>query len=66
MEASITFSSIEVGHPFSIGNVEINTIENVHPGKAYSYRFEDQHGIFIQSSDSEYKHLDDFCFTTLH
>ncbi|MDM8526588.1 tetratricopeptide repeat protein [Anaerolineales bacterium HSG24] len=57
MRANIEFIHIEVGQPFTIGQVNINTIMNAHPGNAYGFRFEDQHSVFVYASDSEYKHL---------
>lgn len=59
MQARIEFVPIQPGNIFEIGKVRINTIENAHPGKAYSYRIEDEHNIFIYASDSEYKDLKD-------
>src|SRR5262245_27071404 len=59
MKATIQFKHLEVGQPLTIGNVRINTIENSHPGRAYSYRFEDTHSVFVYASDSEYKNFSD-------
>lgn len=59
MQATLEFIRLEVGQPFSIGKTSINTIENVHPDKAYSFRFEDQHSIFVYANDAEYKQLTD-------
>ena len=59
MSATIEFKRIQVGKPFQVGAVKLNTLENQHPGKAYSFRFEDEHNIFVQSSDSEHKQLDE-------
>lgn len=59
MRATMEFISIRPQQPFSIGNVEINTIETVHPGKAYAYRLEDEYGTFVFASDAEYKELDE-------
>jgi serine/threonine protein kinase/tetratricopeptide (TPR) repeat protein/phosphoribosyl 1,2-cyclic phosphodiesterase/anti-anti-sigma regulatory factor len=58
MKADMEFIEIEVGKPFFIGKTWINTIENAHPGKAYSFRLEDEHSVFVFASDSEYKLLD--------
>lgn len=58
MRADMEFINIECGKPFFIGKTWINTIENAHPGKAYSYRLEDEHSVFVFASDSEYKLLD--------
>lgn len=59
MQASLNFVSLQVGHPLQIGSTRINTIENLHPGRAYSFRFEDEHSSFVQASDAEYKDLND-------
>ncbi|MBN1887989.1 MAG: tetratricopeptide repeat protein [Thermoflexales bacterium] len=59
MRADIGFVVLKVGQPLSIGPVHINLIRNPHPGDAYSYRFEDQHGVFVYASDIEHKHLDE-------
>jgi anti-anti-sigma factor len=59
MQAEIEFVSLELGVPFSIGNVRINTIRNTHPNRSYSFRFEDQHSVFVYASDAEYKDLND-------
>jgi anti-anti-sigma regulatory factor len=47
------------GDSFSIGMVDISTIENAHPGRAYSYRFQTQHNAYVHASDAEYKKLDE-------
>ncbi len=59
MQANIEFISLQEGQPFAIGKVLINTIRNTHPNHSYSYRFEDQHSVFVYASDAEYKELDD-------
>ena len=59
LQANMSFTRLEVGRPFTIGKVTINTLENAHPGKAYSYRFETQHNVYVHASDAEYKKLDD-------
>jgi anti-anti-sigma factor len=59
MNATIEFKRLQVGKPFQVGSVTINTFENAHPGKAYSFRFEDEHNVFVHSSDSEYKQLNE-------
>ncbi|MCP4544308.1 MAG: tetratricopeptide repeat protein [Chloroflexi bacterium] len=59
MNADIEFISLQEGQPFAIGKVLINTIRNTHPNRSYSYRFEDQHSVFVYASDAEYKELDD-------
>ena len=59
MQAKMEFRRIEVGVSFLIGGVTVNTINNHHPGDAYSYRFEDKYSSFVYASDAEYKDLDD-------
>jgi len=59
MRADIEFIPLQEGQPFSIGKVRINTIRNTHPNCSYSFRFEDQHSVFVYASDAEYKQLDD-------
>jgi serine/threonine protein kinase/anti-anti-sigma regulatory factor len=59
MQASISFKHLQVGQPVKISDVSINTFENAHPGKAYSFRFEDGDSVFVHSSDSEYKQLNE-------
>lgn len=59
LRATFEFVPIELGKPFTIGKVRINTIENAHPGRAYSYRLEHDRAVFVHASDSEYKQLDD-------
>ncbi|MEE8390668.1 MAG: protein kinase, partial [Anaerolineae bacterium] len=58
MRADIEFIPLQEGQPFAIGKVLINTIRNTHPNRSYSYRFEDQHSVFVYASDAEYKELD--------
>ena len=58
MQAQQKFVRLEVGKPFSIGSINLNTSRNHHPGDSYSYRLQDQHSIFVYSSDAEYKDLD--------
>lgn len=57
--ATLNFNPLEVGRPFKIGKVRINTIENPHPGRAFSFRFEDEHCVFVYASDTEFKTLND-------
>ena len=59
MQATMEFISAPVGQPFWVGKTLITALENAHPGRAYSYRFEDQHSIFVYANDAEYKQLDD-------
>ena len=59
MQATFEFIRLQPGEPFSIGGLQINTLENRHPGKAYAFRFEDGHSIFVHASDAEYEQLDE-------
>jgi anti-anti-sigma factor len=59
MQADLEFVSLQVSQPFSIGKVQIATICNPHPGDAYSFRFEDEHSVFVYASDAEFQQLDD-------
>ncbi|MCB0209524.1 MAG: tetratricopeptide repeat protein [Anaerolineae bacterium] len=59
MQATFRFIQLTPGQPFTIGKVTINTIENPHPGKAYSYRFQDEHCAFVYASDAEFQDLSD-------
>ena len=59
MQATMTFTRLQPGHPFTIGKVHINTMENAHPGRAYSYRLTTQHNVYVHASDAEYKKLDE-------
>lgn len=59
MQATFEFIPLQPGEPFSIGGLQINTLENHHPGKAYAFRFEDGHSIFVHASDAEYEQLDE-------
>ena len=59
MQATFEFIHLEPGAPFSIGDLQISTLENRHPGKAYAFRFEDGHSIFVHASDAEYDQLNE-------
>lgn len=59
MAADIQFMSVTPGEPILIDKVRVEAVKNVHPGDAYSYRFEDQHSVFVYASDAEYKKLED-------
>jgi predicted ATPase/phosphoribosyl 1,2-cyclic phosphodiesterase/anti-anti-sigma regulatory factor len=59
MLADIKFVRLTPGESLFIDKVRIETLKNVHPGDAYSYRIEDQHSIFVYASDAEYKKLED-------
>lgn len=59
LRAALRFNLLEPEVPFNIGKVTINTIENAHPGRAYSYRFQTQHSVYVHASDAEYKKLDE-------
>ena len=58
MQAGREYVSLNVGEPFEVGPMRINTIENAHPGKSYGFRFEDAHSTFVYANDAEYKQLD--------
>lgn len=58
MQAKREFIRITPEEPFKVGEVKINTIETVHPGKAYAFRFDDEYSTFVFASDAEYKNLD--------
>ncbi|MDM8527095.1 tetratricopeptide repeat protein [Anaerolineales bacterium HSG24] len=58
MQATREFIDIKPSEQFYIDDVKINTIETVHPGKAYAFRFDDEYSTFVFASDAEYKNLD--------
>ncbi|MBN1484184.1 MAG: tetratricopeptide repeat protein [Chloroflexia bacterium] len=58
MRADKEFVRLEEGVPFSIADLQINTIRNTHPNEAYSFRLEDAHGVLVYASDIEFKELD--------
>lgn len=57
MKASFSFTRLTPGETLSLPPMTINSIELAHPGKAYAYRFEDEHSVFVFASDAEYKDL---------
>ena len=57
MQATREFIQLEPREPFFIGDLFISTIENIHPGIAYSYRIENEHNIFVFASDAAYTSL---------
>ena len=59
MQATREFIRLTPEEPFTVGNLKINTLENAHPGKAYSYRFDDGYSIFVYANDAEYQNLDE-------
>ncbi|MEZ4659298.1 MAG: AAA family ATPase [Caldilineaceae bacterium] len=59
MAATIEYVQIDVDKPFTVGDVTVRAICNVHPGKAYSLRFDDRHNSFVVANDAEYKELTD-------
>lgn len=59
MRAQYEFRQLQEGVPFTVGALTINSLLNHHPGDAFSFRFEDQHSVFVYASDAEYKDLDD-------
>ena len=60
MRATFHFVPIEAGPPFQVGAFTVRAMLNNHPGRAYSYRIEDQHSALIYASDSEYKDTEVF------
>lgn len=58
-KAQREFLPIVPGKPFNIGRFTLNTIENIHPGKSYSFRIEDRHSSFVFATDAEYQDLDE-------
>ncbi|MEZ4712610.1 MAG: AAA family ATPase [Caldilineaceae bacterium] len=59
MAATIEYVRLEVDKPLTIGDVTVRAIGNVHPGKAYSLRFDDRHNSIVVANDAEYKELTD-------
>jgi phosphoribosyl 1,2-cyclic phosphodiesterase len=58
MQAKMEFVSLEVGRPFSIARIRVNTIQNAHPGESYGFRIEHDGSSLVYATDSEYKHMD--------
>jgi predicted ATPase/phosphoribosyl 1,2-cyclic phosphodiesterase/anti-anti-sigma regulatory factor len=58
MQATLEFHTIQPGQAFSVGKININTLQANHPGNSYAYRFADQYASFVFASDAEYKQLD--------
>jgi serine/threonine protein kinase/phosphoribosyl 1,2-cyclic phosphodiesterase/anti-anti-sigma regulatory factor len=54
----VTFKTIGEGETISIGRTQICNILFTHAGDSYGYRVEDEDGILVYASDSEYKSLD--------
>lgn len=54
MQADIEFDIQEDGAAFTIGDVEVKTIRQDHPGDSWGYRFEQSGKTIIYSSDSEH------------
>ncbi len=58
MQAKFEFIPLDPTQTIFISGVKISLLKNVHPGDAYSFRFEDEHSVFVYASDAEYKLLD--------
>lgn len=54
MQADIEFDIREDGESFKVGDVQIDTIQQQHPGDSWGYRFEEMGKRIIYSSDSEH------------
>ncbi len=54
MQADIEFDIREDGDSFTVGDVQIDTIKQQHPGDSWGYRFEQDGQRIIFSSDSEH------------
>lgn len=54
MQATIEFDIRETGDSFKVGDVEVSTIKQDHPGDSWGYRFEQADKSIIYSSDSEH------------
>jgi serine/threonine protein kinase/phosphoribosyl 1,2-cyclic phosphodiesterase/anti-anti-sigma regulatory factor len=63
LSSSMQFIQLQPQQPFYIGNVRLNTLENAHPGRAFSYRIEDRHNVYVHASDAEFKELDEASIT---
>jgi phosphoribosyl 1,2-cyclic phosphodiesterase/anti-anti-sigma regulatory factor len=57
-QADINFVLLQEGSTIQIGQTHIRNMRFHHPGDAYGYRVEDDDGILVYASDSEYKTLD--------
>lgn len=57
MSAAIKFTRLAEDSLINVGDVQISTIRNAHPGDSFGYRFEDGRNVFVFASDSEYKVL---------
>lgn len=58
MKATIEFVPLQAGETFYLDSISIKTLENTHPGRSYSYRFEDPYSALVYATDAEYKQLD--------
>jgi phosphoribosyl 1,2-cyclic phosphodiesterase len=54
MQASIEFDIREEGACFDLGEVQVSTIKQQHPGGSWGYRFEQEGKRIVYSSDSEH------------
>ena len=57
--SQIEFRSLTEGETIEVGKLRISNLRLPHPGGAYAYRFEHEHGVFVYASDAEYKKLDE-------
>lgn len=57
MRAEKTFVRLDVNQTLTFGNMQVRMLENNHPGKSYSYRFEDRFSSLVYASDIEFKDL---------
>lgn len=54
MQADIEFDIQESGASFQVGDVQVSTIKQQHPGDSWGYRFEQNGQRIVYSSDSEH------------
>lgn len=57
LKAERIYIHLEPDQEFHIGNVRVQVRENFHPGRSFSFRFEDPHSVFVFATDSEYQDL---------
>lgn len=57
IEAALNFHQLQEGEAVNIAGATITSIELKHPGKAYAYRVEADHAVFILATDGEYQDL---------
>lgn len=56
--ATFNFHPLKVGETVTLGDINIDTIELEHPGKAYAYRAKRGNDTIVLATDGEYKRLD--------